>query len=52
MNLEELYKEMKRKLHYMYDNNQDGVVVDKYEFFKLYQVVCYMMQIKHIADVQ
>ena len=52
MNLEELYANLKKKLQQMYNEGTDIVVLQQKEFFAVYQTICYMMQIKHIADVQ
>ena len=50
MGIEELYREMKLKLQYMYEHNKDTVTLDQMEFFQLFQILCDMMQIKHITD--
>ena len=50
MDIDELYKEMKLKLKYMYDNGKTEVMLEQYEFFALFRILCDMIQIKHIAE--
>lgn len=52
MTLAEIYNMMKLLRRQMYENGKDIVELNQNQFFALYQVVCYMAQIKHITDAQ
>lgn len=48
--MDELYQYMKAKLEEMRGSLSMTIPVDYVEFAKLYQLVCYMKQIKTIAN--
>lgn len=50
MTLEEIYEMMKARLKNIYEADKEMVNLTVVEFMQLYHVVCYMMQIKNIAD--
>jgi hypothetical protein len=50
MNLDDLYKFMQEKRQEMYEEGNLKVEFTIAEFFELYQMVCYIKQIKHIME--
>lgn len=48
--MNEIYEYLKQKIDEMHKTNQTSVSVDYAEIAKLYQMVCFMMQIKKIAN--
>lgn len=50
MNLDEIYEMMQANLKSIYDNDSEMVKLTVAEFMQLYQIVCYMKQIKHIVE--
>ena len=50
MTLDEIYEMMKAKLRNYYESDEQMVNLTVVEFMQLYQLVCYMKQIKHVMD--
>ena len=50
MTLDEIYDMMQEQLRSIYENDKEIVRLTVVEFMQLYQVVCYMKQIKHIVE--
>ena len=50
MNIDDIYTFIKEKLDQMYEEGNLTVEITQAEFFHIYQMVCYMRQIKHITD--
>ena len=50
MNLDDIYEMMKEQRQHLYEEGKEIVKFTVAEFFELYQLVCYMQQIKHIVD--
>jgi len=48
--MEELYEYMNKKNEEMYKSKDMTVTINFPEFAKLYQMVCYMKQIREIAN--
>lgn len=48
--MDELYQYMKKKLEEMRGSLSTTIPVDYVEFAKMYQLVCYMKQIKSIVN--
>ena len=48
--MEEIYKMLGKKLHEMQENGEKTIALSFQEFTKIYQIVCFMMQIKTIAN--
>jgi hypothetical protein len=47
--MDELYRMMKAKLEELYDSQDGCVMLDYVLFFKLYKLVCDMMQIRAVV---
>ena len=52
MGIEGIYTMMKDLRDQMYTDGDTAIVLNQREFFALYQMVCYMMQIRHIIGAQ
>lgn len=52
MNIDGIYAMMRAIREDMYANGKQEVTMRQEEFFALYQMVCYMMQIRHIITAQ
>ena len=52
MGIEGIYAMMKQIREEMYADGKQTVTLGQAEFFALYQLVCYMMQIRHIITAQ
>ena len=52
MKLDRVYAMMKALREQMYEEGRTEVKLNMEEFFSLYQMVCYMMQIRHIIQDQ
>ena len=50
--MDKLYEEMKALLQKVYATNQGGVMIDIRLFFRLYKLVCDMMQVENIVKNQ
>ena len=50
MTLEDIYMMLKAHREEMYEKGTKTVELQQTEFFEIYQVICYMMQIKNITD--
>ena len=50
MNFDEIYEMMQAQLRTIFDAGREMVHLTIAEFMQLYQMVCYMKQIKHIVD--
>lgn len=48
--MDRLYEYMKQKLDEMHTKKATEIVVDYDEFAKLYQLICYMKQIRTIVN--
>ena len=48
--MEEVYQILKDKLNEMHKDNMTNVLVDYADIAKFYPMVCFMMQIKKIAN--
>lgn len=48
--MNEMYEYLKKKIEEMHKANLTNVSVDYAEIAKLYQLVCFMMQIQKIAN--
>lgn len=48
--MKELYEYMKGKRDMMLLANEDSVTIDMSHFFRLYQTVCFMIQIRNIVN--
>jgi len=48
--MDELKKLLKQKLEIMREEKDDAIYFDYYEVAQLYQVVCFMQQIKDIVN--
>jgi len=50
MRIEDIYAMMKNLRDQMYKDDETAVVINQREFFAIYQMVCYMMQIRRIVE--
>ena len=50
MTLDEIYEMMKARLRIYYEADEQMVNLTIVEFMQVYQLVCYMKQIKHVTD--
>lgn len=50
MSVQELYELLKDKLQYMRDEKDDLVSFEYFEVAQMYQLVCFMKQIKEIVE--
>ena len=48
--MRELYEYMKEKRTEMMENQEDGVRIDMRHFFRMYQALCFLMQIRNIVN--
>jgi predicted component of viral defense system (DUF524 family) len=48
--MDEIYRILKQKIKEMHDNRTDSVSINYEDVARLYQMVCYMKQIKEIAN--
>ena len=48
--MDEMYEYLKKKIEEMHKNAETTTTVDYAEIAKLYQLVCFMMQIQKIAN--
>ena len=48
--MDEIYRFLKQKIKEMHDQKSDSAVIGYEEVARLYQIVCYMKQIKDIAN--
>ena len=48
--MDEMYELLKTKLKIMREEHDDSICFDYYEVAQLYQVVCFMKQIRDIAN--
>lgn len=46
----ELYEYMKEKRAEMMERQDDGVRIDMQHFFRIYQMMCFFMQIRNIVN--
>lgn len=50
MSVNEMYENLKAKLEFMREEKDDQVIFDYYEVAQMYQLVCFMKQIKEIVE--
>lgn len=50
MSVDEMYELLKKKLHVMRDEKDDSIHFDYFEVAQMYQLVCFMKQIKEIVE--
>jgi len=48
--MDKLYEYMKEKMQELHDNRKETVEIDCVEFMQLLKILCYMKQIRRIAN--